>query len=231
MEQQEYQKTRDPKEIASDMILEYIGNGQKINAIKLYRETYGLGLRESKEKVDEIIRSMQRTITMDTLEDIDPEITQLCKENRKIAAIKLTRDIYGLGLRESKDIIDRLFILMAPKELFNNMDEMRRYIHDNSTRFNEDWLIDMVEQAHDLGYDGGENVSYKTYIERDRDLDDEDEDDDCEYTEEDIENAREDGSETGYQEGYDRGKSENQEESYNNGFSDGQQEGYEEGGV
>ncbi|MDA0246258.1 MAG: ribosomal protein L7/L12 [Chloroflexi bacterium] len=39
-------------------ILEYLNKNQKINAIKLYREVTGVGLKEAKDAVDEMERQL-----------------------------------------------------------------------------------------------------------------------------------------------------------------------------
>jgi large subunit ribosomal protein L7/L12 len=39
---------------------------------------------------------------------ISPEVQQLVMQGKKIQAIKLLREQSGLGLREAKDIVDRL---------------------------------------------------------------------------------------------------------------------------
>ena len=40
-------------------VLQYLRENRKINAIKVYREIYGVGLREAKDAVEEIERQMR----------------------------------------------------------------------------------------------------------------------------------------------------------------------------
>jgi hypothetical protein len=39
---------------------------------------------------------------------IPPEVVALARSNKKIQAIKLYRELSGLGLKEAKDVVDRL---------------------------------------------------------------------------------------------------------------------------
>lgn len=97
--------------------------GRKIEAIKLYREQTGLGLREAKEAVD----LLENTLlgggpgslfpaggTQETPRGVpamvapDEMVRGLVLEGKKIEAIKLYREQSGLGLREAKATIDLL---------------------------------------------------------------------------------------------------------------------------
>jgi ribosomal protein L7/L12 len=89
----------------------------KIEALKLLREMSGLGLKEAKNLLDAYERlplkaaqaaaraSAGVKITVTRAEEIPPEILALIP-TKKIEAIKLLRDRTGLGLKESKDLID-----------------------------------------------------------------------------------------------------------------------------
>lgn len=106
---------------------------QKIQAIKVYREQTGLGLREAKEAVDLIENRLliQGPSSLQTQEQASPlfqaqgndpdtedslpmlavsdeEIRQCLLRGNKIQAIKLYRQQTGLGLREAKEAIDLL---------------------------------------------------------------------------------------------------------------------------
>jgi len=45
---------------------------------------------------------------MPTKTEIDAQIIRLCKQNRKVEAIKIFKDYSNLGLRECKDYVDAL---------------------------------------------------------------------------------------------------------------------------
>jgi ribosomal protein L7/L12 len=89
--------------------------GRKINAIKLYREFTGEGLKEAKEAVEAIERGQRPTrssyhgmATNQPVGDVLTQIEQELREGRKINAVKLYRETYGVGLKEAKDAVDEM---------------------------------------------------------------------------------------------------------------------------
>jgi ribosomal protein L7/L12 len=91
-------------------------SGRMIEAIKLYRQRTGLGLKESKDAVEALVAGAagadfgMSTQPPAALDD-ETFATQLLVElaaGRKIEAIKLYRERTGLGLKEAKDAIDDL---------------------------------------------------------------------------------------------------------------------------
>lgn len=100
-----------------------LGQGKKIQAVKLYREQTGLGLREAKDAVDLIEHILQTRgpafsqarsadpeteLALPVVEPPGAEVRRYVLEGKKIQAIKLYREQTGLGLREAKEAIDRL---------------------------------------------------------------------------------------------------------------------------
>lgn len=93
--------------------------GRKIEAIKLYRQQTGLGLREAKEAIDQIDHTL-RTAKSSSLSGAQParietgreppndEVRRYLQEGKIIAAIKAYRQQTGLSLKDAKDEIDRL---------------------------------------------------------------------------------------------------------------------------
>ncbi len=90
--------------------------GQKIEAIKLFREHTNLGLNEAKDAVEAMeagqvtttITTNHFTQKMELTPDVTDQVIQLVQQGRKIEAIKLIREQTNLGLKESKDIADGL---------------------------------------------------------------------------------------------------------------------------
>jgi ribosomal protein L7/L12 len=88
--------------------------GRKIEAIKLLREQTGLGLKEAKETVEALEQSSGARLhgkladTMRHAQDASEEVKRLVRSGQKIEAIKLVREQTGLGLKEAKDLVDRL---------------------------------------------------------------------------------------------------------------------------
>jgi ribosomal protein L7/L12 len=88
--------------------------GQKINAIKAYREATGAGLKEAKEAVERIAAGSKEPLPQQSSTQaepglVDPEKLQnLIREGRKIEAIKYIRQQRGVGLKEAKEAVDWL---------------------------------------------------------------------------------------------------------------------------
>jgi ribosomal protein L7/L12 len=88
--------------------------GQKINAIKAYREATGVGLKEAKVAVERLAAGPieplpQASPTQAKPDLVDPEKLQnLIREGRKIEAIKYIRQQRGVGLKEAKEAVDWL---------------------------------------------------------------------------------------------------------------------------
>lgn len=107
-----------------------VAAGQKIHAIKLFRDATGVGLKEAKDRVEHWSISTTAphaaavsnataayssiTPTSHTPASVRAslpasaasEIDTLVAGDQRIVAIKVLRDHTGLGLRESKNIID-----------------------------------------------------------------------------------------------------------------------------
>jgi ribosomal protein L7/L12 len=107
-----------------------IGAGHKINAIKLFRDATGVGLKEAKDRVEHWSISTTATHTAAVshasaaYSSITPttqtpssvraslpasvasEIDRLVAGDQMIHAIKLVREHTGLGLREAKNIVE-----------------------------------------------------------------------------------------------------------------------------
>lgn len=107
-----------------------VGAGQKIHAIKLYRDRTGVGLKEAKDRVEHWSASttaphlaavsnataVHSAITPSALTpstvraslpaSVASEIDALIARDSRIGAIKLLREQTGLGLKESKLLID-----------------------------------------------------------------------------------------------------------------------------
>lgn len=89
-------------------VQDMLQRGQKIEAIKLYRQFTGSGLREAKEAVESIERGFPMEKQDSPQADIESQIIALLKNNRKIEAVKLYRKATGLGLKEFKDAVDQI---------------------------------------------------------------------------------------------------------------------------
>jgi ribosomal protein L7/L12 len=88
--------------------------GQKINAIKYYRQRTGVGLKEAKDAIDRMALEMKigQSQNSDPIEhqgQVDPDQLQgLIRAGQKIKAIKYYRQATGVGLKEAKDAVEWL---------------------------------------------------------------------------------------------------------------------------
>jgi ribosomal protein L7/L12/DNA-binding beta-propeller fold protein YncE len=95
-----------------------IQSGQKIYAIKLFRETFGVGLKEAKDAVDAMeegksidISGMQvktSSLNLQSNAESIAEIQRLLQGGQKIEAIKRFREMTGVGLKEAKDAVEAI---------------------------------------------------------------------------------------------------------------------------
>lgn len=93
-----------------DEVRDFVRAGRKIEAIKRYRELTGVGLKEAKDAV-EMPDFAPPLAPPPVPGENDPRMAQvrtLATAGQKIEAIKLYRMITGLGLKESKDAVDKM---------------------------------------------------------------------------------------------------------------------------
>lgn len=83
-----------------------LAQGQKIEAIKAYREATGASLAEAKDAVEAMNAGPGLPPT--AMPDHEQEILELLHQGKKIAAIKLHRERTGKGLKEAKDAVEAL---------------------------------------------------------------------------------------------------------------------------
>ena len=93
-----------------EKLAELLRRGEKIGAVKLYRQRTGAGLKEAVDAVEAMQRGAQvpdgrpaGTQAADT-----QEIVSLLEQGKKIAAIKLYRDKTGAGLANAKAAVEAL---------------------------------------------------------------------------------------------------------------------------
>lgn len=88
-------------------VLDALQRGNAVEAIKLLRESSGLGLKEAKDAIDEHLRgSPACTGAAASVRPFPPSVAGALHRGNKIEAIRLLREHTGLGLKEAKDAID-----------------------------------------------------------------------------------------------------------------------------
>ncbi len=91
---------------ASPAVADALARGDKILAIKRYREEHGVGLREAKAAVDRMAIKPRAEAMSAT--GASPAVADALVRGNQILAIKLYRQEHGVGLREAKVAIERL---------------------------------------------------------------------------------------------------------------------------
>lgn len=98
-------------------VMGMVAQGQKIAAIKRYRQRTGVGLREAMEALERLEsdpdswqgeRHGNITPPEPDVSASSDEIERLVLMGQKINAIKMYRQMTGLGLREAKEAIDQM---------------------------------------------------------------------------------------------------------------------------
>jgi ribosomal protein L7/L12 len=82
--------------------------GKKIEAIKLYRDLTGAGLKEAKDAVEALERGDSPASASSRSNEDAADILDLLRAGQKIRAIKLYRDKTGAGLADAKNAVEAL---------------------------------------------------------------------------------------------------------------------------
>jgi ribosomal protein L7/L12 len=82
--------------------------GRKIEAIKLFRERTGAGLKEAKDAVEAIERGQASPASPIGDRTFEDEVVTLLERGQKIEAIKRYRERTGVGLKEAKDAVEAI---------------------------------------------------------------------------------------------------------------------------
>jgi ribosomal protein L7/L12 len=91
-----------------DEVFSLLERGQKIGAIKLYRERTGAGLKEAKDAVESIQRGQAAPSGPASDRGFEEELVSLLEQGQKIGAIKVFRERTGAGLKEAKDAVEAI---------------------------------------------------------------------------------------------------------------------------
>ena len=95
-------------------IRQLLNSGNKIQAIKTYREKTGAGLAEAKEAVEALAagdsfdsQALRENAPADD-SDLADEVKELIVQGNPILAVKLVRERTGRSLKESKELVDQI---------------------------------------------------------------------------------------------------------------------------
>ena len=97
-----------PDDVSEQDVMDAIRQGNKIQAIKLYRQMTGMGLKESKAAVEELISDRTGRGSIKPSKAVERDIVTALRNGNKIQAVKLYRQMSGMGLKESKAAVEAL---------------------------------------------------------------------------------------------------------------------------
>jgi ribosomal protein L7/L12 len=85
-----------------DDIIQTIRDGNKIEAIKMYRALHQVDLKSAKEVVESLAFNGEAS------ETTDDEIKDMIIRGKKIQAVKMYRELYQVDLKTAKDAVDAM---------------------------------------------------------------------------------------------------------------------------
>lgn len=106
-------KTKASKEL-DKKVLELAYDKQLLQAVKLYKDATGLGLKESKDYVDALVLKNPPSVAETSKgafknnKELDKELIKHIESGALLAAVKTYKDATGMGLKESKDYVETL---------------------------------------------------------------------------------------------------------------------------
>ena len=107
---------------------ELIHAKQLLNAVQFYQQATGVSLVEAKEAVEDMARNEFTKPPSSERDRDDPvmegKIRSLLSKNKKIDAIKIYREEYGVRLKEAKDEVERIEASMLSGGLSRNLPNM-----------------------------------------------------------------------------------------------------------
>jgi len=89
-------------------IVRLIEKNRKIDAIKLYRETFGVGLYEAKQAVENMSSSQPARRVAKDHRSAMVEIAGLIEDGKRVEAITLYREAFDVGLNKAKEAVDEM---------------------------------------------------------------------------------------------------------------------------
>ena len=85
-----------------------LGQGQKLEAVKLYKDQTGASLREAKEAVEAIERGEVPTRSPVPDGDMEADLLPLLEAGKKLEAVKIYKQRTGVQLIEAKQAVEAL---------------------------------------------------------------------------------------------------------------------------
>ncbi|MBP5513708.1 MAG: hypothetical protein J6Y04_02880 [Bacteroidaceae bacterium] len=102
--------------IADEYLLTLLHQGEKLQAVKAYKEETGCSLKEAKDYIDDLEQEMQKN-SLRKAPDMQPdeEVLRLIRQGEKLMAVKVFKERTGCDLIVAKDLIDEIYEQIGPK--------------------------------------------------------------------------------------------------------------------
>jgi len=163
--------------ITDQEIYDTLMAGKKIQAIKLYKEKYNLGLKESKDAVEKMQKNglpkktVKKKVTKKKIavkKHKDEEIHNALRDDRKILAIKLYRAKYGVGLKEAKTAVEAI-----PESFYKKEENIKSPVKKAvAKKIVEPKIEPEIEPEEMHGRASQQNASQQNAIKKEEGLDD-----------------------------------------------------------
>jgi len=85
-----------------------LDQGKKIEAVKVYKDHFGCGLKDAKDAVEALQRGASLPSPSEPDADLDSQLLRLLGQDERIKAVKLYRDQTGATLYDSKQAVEAL---------------------------------------------------------------------------------------------------------------------------
>lgn len=96
------------EKFSDDTITDLVARGQKLEAIKRYRERTGASLKEATEAVEALAHSRTRVGPSTIDPEFEQQVLATLERGSKIEAIKQYRERTRVGLKEAKDAVEAI---------------------------------------------------------------------------------------------------------------------------
>jgi ribosomal protein L7/L12 len=85
-----------------------LAQGRKLEAVKVYKEHTGASLAAAKEAVEAMEPGTVDSSPAEPDSNLETELLRLLSQGRKLEAVKIYRDRWGVSLREAKEAAESL---------------------------------------------------------------------------------------------------------------------------
>jgi len=100
-----------PQDATDDDVYRLWQQGERLQAIRLYRALHRIGLKEAKDAIGSMVQESSGSSSDDCSlpqDATDGDVYRLWQQGKRLQAIRLYRALHGMGLKEAKDAIESM---------------------------------------------------------------------------------------------------------------------------